>query len=458
MSGCIERVASHGIFSANRVAPEVLHVGYTRKRAHMSVVRLIESVQFPEIFMVTRAFADDAVRDVSAAVAAALDASNLAPRLPESGEIALAVGSRGIHSLPEIVATAASWFRAKGCKPFIVPSMGSHGGATAEGQVKVLAELGITEERMGCPVRSSMETIELGVLGNGLPVHIDAMAAKADGIFVINRVKPHTAFSGRHESGLLKMLAIGLGKQKGAEGCHRLGYEHFDSVMPRMAEVIFEKTPVLGGLATVENEFDKPCLVEVVLRETFLERDAALLAYAKKRIPSLPLARADVLLINRMGKEISGAGMDPNITGRSPTPFKTSSFSATKAGVLRLTPASKGNAVGVGSVDVIPMSLRDAIDFDYTYANVITTTMLRSAFIPAVMPTDKYVLQCLIKTCNAAGSGLRLVYIRDTLTLDRFWVSTPLAEEIRNIPDCAVGATPSAFVFDGAGSLVAPEW
>lgn len=423
----------------------------------MSVIRLVENVPVPALFPVTQNFVDDAVPDMTAAVRQALDASGLAAALPPGGEIAVAVGSRGMAGLVPMVAATVAWFKEKGTRPFIVPCMGSHGGATDAGQVKVLADLGVTGETAGCPIRSSMETVTLGALDNGLPVFMDKIASMADGIFVINRVKPHTAFTGKHESGIVKMLSIGLGKQAGAEQCHSLGYGHFDTVMPAMARVILANAPVLGGLATVENAFDRPCLVEAVPRESFVERDAELLAYAKTRMPSLPVRQLDVLLVNKMGKEISGTGLDPNITGRATTPYKSADLAASRIGVLRLSEASKGNAMGVGCADCIPRSLFDGVDFDYTYANCITSTVLKAAFMPVIMPTDKAVLQCLIKTCNMTGGTPRLAYIRDTLTLDRFFVSAPVAEELKDHPACTVGAAVD-FGFDAAGTLTGPVW
>lgn len=420
---------------------------------------LVHNVSLPDLFKVTRQFADDGIRDIPAAVHSAMAQSGLAARLPRGGGIAIAVGSRGMGRLPDIVRAVVGWFTEHGTRPFIVPAMGSHGGATAAGQVNVLHQLGVTEASAGCPIRSSMEVVEVGMLPRGFPVYMDALASAADGVFVINRVKVHTAFSGPHESGLVKMLTIGLGKQRGADSCHALGFGLFAEVMPEMATLMLEKKAnLLGGLASVENAYDAPCLLEAILPERFLERDAALMAYARQRMPSLPVATLDVLLVGRMGKNISGGGMDPNITGRAPTPYKTGPLQAAKVGVLRLTPESKGNATGLGNADVTTKRLFDAVDFDYTYANVITSTVLKSGFVPVVMPTDESAVRCLLKTCNAGNRPVRLAYIRDTLTLDRFWVSPAVAEELRGQSDCEVAPTPTAFAFDAAGDLTAPLW
>lgn len=420
---------------------------------------LLQGVAIPDLFEVRRSFQNDGLRDIPVAVWETLDHSGLRERLPRGGQIAIAVGSRGLGKLPVIVRAVVDWFATRGTRPFIIPAMGSHGGATGEGQRQVLEHLGVTEESAGCPIRSSMEVVEVGRLPQGFPVFMDAVADKADGVFVINRVKVHTAFSGPHESGLVKMLTIGLGKQRGADSCHALGFGCFATLMPEMAALILENKPrILGGLATVENAYDEPCLVEAVLREHFLKRDAALLEYARQRMPSLPVSELDVLLVDRMGKNISGGGMDPNITGRAPTPYKTGPLKTTKMGVLRLTKVTEGNATGIGTADVITKRIFDELNFESTYANVITSTVLRSAFLPVIMPTDEAAVRCLIKTCNAGNRPVRLAYIRDTLTLDRFWVSQSVAEELTGQADCTVDQTPRPMVFDAAGDLVRPRW
>ena len=418
---------------------------------------ILQDAELPELLKVTRHFPQDGISDVADAVTNALDRSGVACALAPGGSVALGVGSRGIASLPEVVRATVGWFQGKGAKPFIVPCMGSHGGATAEGQKQLLGHLGITEEAMRCAVISGMDVTQVGTLPNGLPVYMDAGADAASAVFVINRVKAHTAFTGRHESGLLKMLTIGLGKRRGAESCHELGFGAFAEIMPEMGRCLLQQRPgILGGLALVENERDQLCHVEAVRRHELVERDAQLLVLAKRRMATLPFAQVDVLLIQRMGKNISGAGMDPNITGRSPSPFKSGGLQAGKMGVLRLTPQSRGNATGIGAADVTTRSLADALDAESTYINVLTSTVLRSAMLPVVMPDDRTAVQCLVKTCNACGRGIRLAYIQDTLSLGRFWASPALAAELRDREDCDVDAGMQPFVFDGQGCLCGP--
>ena len=418
---------------------------------------LLTGIELPFLHRVTRHIPDDGLSDIPRSVRDALNASGVAERLLPNGEVAIGVGSRGIAGLPQIVRATVDWFRERGARPFLVPCMGSHGGATAEGQLRVLEHLGVTAASAGCPIRAGMDTIVIGTLDNGLPVHMDTHATSADGVFVINRVKPHTAFTGPHESGLVKMLVIGLGKRNGADCCHSLGFGRFAEVMPQMARLLLERKPsLLGGLAVVENAHDRVCLLEAVLPERLLERDQALLVEARARMGSLPVDDLDVLLVDRMGKDISGSGMDPNITGRSPSPYKTGGLKAAR--LLRLTEASGGNATGMGNADVVTQRLVDSADFESTYANAITSTSLKAAAIPLVMPSDEAAVRGLIKTCGAGPRPVRLAYIRDTLSLNTFWASAALAEELSARPDCRVSPESGVFRFDAEGSLVAPGW
>lgn len=421
--------------------------------------RLLQNVVVPEVYAVRRRFEDTALPDVGAAVRDQLGRLGETGRIRKGGSVAIGVGSRGIDNLAVIVAEVVSWFSSQGARPFIVPAMGSHGGATAEGQIHVLAGLGVTEDSANCPIRSCMDVVELGRLSNGLPVYVDALASEADGVFVINRVKPHTAFSGPQESGLVKMLTIGLGKQRGAESSHALGYGCFAKIMPAMAKVILRSLPVLGGLGLVENAYGKTCRMELVFPETFMEQEVLLLGYARACLPGIPVDELDVLLVHRMGKEISGSGVDPNVVGRSPTPHKKVPGFVTRVGILRLTEASVGNANGIGLSDVISSRLHAAINYEYAYTNVLTSTLVNLSFTPIVMPDDEAVLRCLIKTCNAPpGAALRFAYIRDTLTMDRMWVSPVVAARLRGEDGVTVAEAAVKFTFDGEGDLVGPGW
>lgn len=421
-----------------------------------TIERLLRDVELPTLYPVLRSTPDDALTDPEQAAFAAMERAGLGARVQPGHSVALGVGSRGLAAVDRLVRGVVSWFRQRGAHPFIIPCMGSHGGATAEGQTVVLADLGITPERMGCPVRSGLEVVHLGTTSAGLSVYLDALADAADSVFVINRVKPHPSFAGRHESGLVKMLVIGLGKQRGADACHAFGFENMAANLEAGARLLLEQYPhVLGGLASVENEADACCLVEAVPVDRLLERDAELLLLARQRLPRLPVSDLHALLIDHMGKDVSGSGTDTNVTGRYPTPQKRAEVQINRLAVLRLTPASHGNAAGMGTADIISRRLHEHIDFDATYANVITSTLLKMAKTPVVMPTDEMTVRCLLKTGVPPFCAPRFLRIENTLRLNRLLASPALAAELARRPECHVLPTPCALRFV-AGDL-SPE-
>jgi len=278
------------------------------------IEELLKDIPLPKMMKVRQSFANEKLDNVDEALQEALQREEIRKTVKPGMEIAVAVGSRGIDQLVEVTARTIKYLQELGAKPFIVPSMGSHGGASAEGQTAVLAHLGVTEETANCEIRSSMEVVEIGKLPNGLPVYIDKIASQADGIVVINRVKPHTAFRGTVESGVMKMIAIGLGKQKGAEACHQLGFEHMGKHIIEMSNMIIEKMPILFGVGTVENAFDKIAHVAVLLPHEIEAKETELQKLAKELLPKINFDKIDVLVIDEIGKNISGDGMDPNIT------------------------------------------------------------------------------------------------------------------------------------------------
>ncbi len=283
--------------------------------------QLLDPVALPQVARVRYEMpTHPPIADVRAAVAAALRHVDLADMVRPGQRIAIGVGSRGIARLAEIVAALVAELRAVGAEPFVVPTMGSHGGATAEGQREVLAYLGVTAERVGAPVISRMETTEVGRAADGTPVHVDTAALAADGIVFVARVKPHTAFRGPYESGLAKMIAIGLGKQAGAAACHARGFGHIARMIPALAEVALARAPIRFGLAVLENAHDQPYKLLAVPAARILADEPALLEEAKRAMPRIPFEQLDVLVIDEIGKNISGDGADPNITGRYPTP------------------------------------------------------------------------------------------------------------------------------------------
>lgn len=392
---------------------------------------LLKDIPIPQVASVKQTFANEQIDNLSEELRNHLDQEALKEQIKPGMEIAVAVGSRGLDRLVELTKETIAFLQSLGAKPFIVPSMGSHGGATAEGQKAVLEHLGITQESVNAEIRSSMEVIEVGKLPNGLPVYIDKLAAEADGIVVINRVKPHTAFRGPVESGIMKMISIGLGKQKGAEACHQLGFKHMAEHVPAMAKLTLARMPILFAVATVENAFDKIARVEVWKPEEIEEQEAGMQKLSKQLLPKLFFEKIDVLIIDQIGKNISGDGMDPNITGRYPTPYAYGGPEVTKMVVLDLTKQTEGNANGVGTADFTTQKLVDKMDRDTTYANGLTSTVVGPTNISTTLPNDKQAVQAAIKTCNILDfTKVKLVRIKNTLDIGTIEVSAALLNEV----------------------------
>ncbi|MEI6148955.1 MAG: DUF2088 domain-containing protein [bacterium] len=349
--------------------------------------------------------------------------------------IAVAVGSRGMADLPVLVSQTVAWIKVQGGVPFIVPAMGSHGGATAEGQAAVLARYGITEESVGAPVRSSMDVVELPRGESDTPVYFDRLASESDGTILINRIKPHTSFHGRYESGLMKMMAVGLGKHAQALAIHALGVEGLREVMPEVGRQILHHANVRLGLGTVENAYEEIMLVRALPAADIPGEEPLLLEVARRNMPRLPVGKVDVLVVDEIGKNISGLGMDPNIIGRlkirgQPEP----EWPDIRMIVIRdLTPETDGNAAGMGLADIITRRAYDKIDFQTTYANVLTTGFLERAKVPVVAATDREAVEL---ACRSAGvrreEEVRLIRIRNTLRLDELQVSAAVLEEIKD--------------------------
>lgn len=419
---------------------------------------LLKDIPIPKMAKVNVRFNDEQIVDLGSDLGAKLRQPHIMEKVKPGMEIAIAVGSRGLDRIVELTAVTVKALKDAGAKPFIVPSMGSHGGATAEGQREVLAHLGVTEESAGCEIRSSMEVVQLGALPNGLPVYLDKYAAAADGIVVINRIKPHTAFRGPVESGIMKMISIGLGKQKGAEACHQLGFKYMAENVPAMAKMIMEKKPVLFGVATIENAFDKVAVVEVLTPEEITDKEPQLQLRAKELLPKLFFDQLEVLIIDEIGKNISGDGMDPNITGRYPTPYAHGGPDVNKMVVLDLTPQTEGNANGVGTADFTTQRLVDKMDLEVTYANGLTSTVVAPTKIATTLPNDKEAIQAAVKTSNVLDfNQAKIVRIKNTLVLSQIEVSEALFEYVKQHPQMELASEPYDLAFDEHGNLPKTE-
>ena len=418
------------------------------------IKKLLKDIPIPKMLKIKQYFNDYYICDVENKLKEKLIKSDALEKIKAGSKIAVAVGSRGVRDIDIITKTVVAELKKKGLDPFIIPAMGSHGGATDEGQKDVLRELKITEETVDCPIYSSMEVTKIGEIDKGLPVYVDKFAYAADGVVVINRVKPHTAFRGKIESGLCKMLTIGLGKQKGAESCHALGFKYMEENILKMTNIILNKLPILFGVATVENAYDKIMEIEIIKKDDIIEADKNLLKIAKENMAKIYFNEIDVLIVDRIGKDISGDGMDPNITGRYPTPYAYGGPNVSKMVVLDLTEHTYGNANGMGTADFTSKKLADKINFEATYVNGLTSTVVKPTHLPTVLNNDMEAIQAAIKTCNALDiSKAKVVRIKDTLHLDEIYISESLISEAVNNKNLKLISNPEEMIFDNNQNL-----
>jgi Lactate racemase N-terminal domain len=410
----------------------------------------------PPMSRVRQKFDAAKLADIPGAIRKEFAQPDIRDRVKPGQVIAVGCGSRGIANIAQIACAVIAELKALGAKPFIFPCMGSHGAATAEGQKKVLETYGITEAATGVPIRATMETVIVGHLADGTPVHMDQHASEAEAIVVINRIKPHTGFRGATESGLTKMLAIGIGKITGAATYHTHGMDKFPELLPQIREVNISRRNVIFGVGIVENAYDETAHIEIVPAQHLKTREPDLQAMAKRMMPQLFFDDIDVLIIDEMGKNISGAGFDPNITGRNRRNVKWQDTPRVKKiVVLGLTRVSQGNATGIGSADVITMRLYKELDVASTYANVITSMNLDGGAIPIVMNNDRDAIALAVKTVvRVKPEDCRIVRIRNTLHLGEIEVSNVLLDEVRRQPERLEIAEPARDVkFDVQGNL-----
>ena len=369
--------------------------------------------------------------------------------------IAVAVGSRGIASLQEIVAAVCGWLKEHGAQPFIFPAMGSHGGGTAEGQRKILEDYGVTEAALGVEIRSSMEAVPLGTTPEGFRVFVDRNAWESDGVLVINRIKPHTDFSGKIESGLLKMITIGMGKLEGATEGHRQSWKcGFETVIRAVSGKVLASGKILCGVALVENELHQIAVVCAALPEGMAAQEESTLQLARTLVPRIPFPPFHLLVVDEMGKNISGTGMDTKVIGRGVELPPAEAPSISMIYVRDLTGPSAGNAVGVGFADVIHQRLYQKIDFDKTYLNTRTALNPAASRLPIHLPSDREALDLTLGHLGSPPPAeQRIVWIRNTLSLDRIAISAPLAREATGLEHWRLLEGTLAADFDAAGNL-----
>jgi len=395
------------------------------------IAGILEPVKIPKMAKVRQLFNDSKIEDIPKAIEAEFNRPEITKTIKKDASIAITAGSRGIANIPLIIREVVKNVKRLGGRPFIIPAMGSHGGATAAGQKEMLEGLGITEEYIGAPIRSTMETTCIGINVDNKPVLIDAYAAASDGIIVVGRVKPHTAFRGDYESGLYKMMAIGLGKQKGAEVCHAEGFGRMAHNVVVFGDTILKNAPILFGLAILENAFDDTAIIQAIAREDIPAREPELLEKARSLMPAIGIKDIDILVVDKIGKNFSGDGMDPNITATYCTPYASGGPVVQRYVVLDLSDETHGNAMGAGMAEIGTKRMFDKIDFDAAYPNALTCTVLMGAKIPVIMKNDKTAIQAAIYTCvDIDKENPRIVRIANTSHIETIIVSEALKEEI----------------------------
>ena len=427
------------------------------KEAGMGIVsELLKDVKIPEMISVRQKFDGTCIETdkIPSIIREQMMQDKIASQFRPGMRVAITAGSRGIANIALIIKSAADSLRELGAEPFIVPAMGSHGGATADGQRRIIESYGITEEYTGCRIVSSMETVRIGETETGRPVRIDRNAYEADGIVVCGRVKPHTGFRGPYESGIMKMMAIGLGKQYGAEIIHADGYRHFKEYIPMYGKAIIRNAPVSCALAILENAYDQTRELVALTPEEIVTEEPVLLERARTYMPRLLFDDCDVLIIDEAGKNISGLGMDPLITGRFASDCASGGINAQRVAILDLAAESHGNGCGMGLADCISKRYFDKLDLEATYPNAITNTYVGEMKIPMIMRTDREVIQLCIKTCNEIDrENPRVIRIKNTLRLADIEISGALLGEAGAHPDIEITGRLRPMVFNEEDNL-----
>ena len=414
-------------------------------------------IMFPKLYLVKQTFPRPRIEAVKSTVYQELEKLGIRQRLPKGSKVAITAGSRGINKIVEITRYIVDYLKENGFEPRLIAAMGSHGGGTAEGQRAILNSLGLTPEAVGAPVLTGAETVEVGKTPQGLIAYINRHIRDVDGVIVLNRIKVHTALMGDMQSGLTKMCVVGLGGPSGAQQFHSLGIRELPACLREIGTILMEKTPILGGLAIIENGFEETAHIIGVEARKFIEEEPKLLAMATKLLPLLPVDKLDILVIEEMGKDYSGTCIDTNVVGRfrvkgepePETPF------IKRIVVLDISEGSHGNANGVGLADLVTDKLVGKIDLKSTYLNVVTTGFVQRCFIPLHFPSEKETIEMAIASLGrVAAKDLRLMVIPTTLHLERVYASEALVAELKAKPGVEVMGEAMELAFDASGNMV----
>lgn len=419
-------------------------------------VQGINDVPMPKMVRIREKYEDDKIEDIKSHLINELDNLDIDKASLKGKSLAITVGSRGIPSLPLMIRTLCDKLKDWGAEPFIIPAMGSHGGGTAEGNLEVINGYGITEEAMGVPIKASMDVVLIGQMEDAAktPIYCDKYAAEADGIILFNKVKPHTDFKGYHESGICKMIAIGIAKHTGCSWFHKQGFDTFGERIPIVAKEFLEKMNVVMGIGVVQNAYDEISELMAFPKDKIMEGDHKMLEIAKRRLPKMKFDNIDVLIIDRIGKNISGEGADPNVTGRGFMPYFKDDFHCKKLFIRGLTEQSHHNACGLGLADITTRRCLNSCDWESTWINLSTNTMIDGGKIPVYQNNDFEALRLAIRTCTKIDySKARVARIRDTLTLDEIEISESLIDDVKDRDDVEILTEPYELKFDKDGYL-----
>lgn len=425
------------------------------------VSKLLADVYIPKMFRAKQLFSRITItpEEIPKLVFAELSKENISSQIKSGMNIAITAGSRGIANVDIITKATVDFIKAKEANPFIVPAMGSHGGATAKGQLDVLAGYGITEKTMGCRIKSCMDVVLLGYSKFGKPVFLDKLAYESDGIVVSCRIKPHNAFRGNYESGPCKMMVVGLGKQKGAESVHSDGMGKIAENIFENAKIILGKAPILLAIPCVENAYDETCKIEAIHKNDILSREPELLKLAFANMPQLIVGQGDVLIVDEIGKNFSGTGVDPNITGTFSTDFASGGVKVQRTCMLDITDCSHGNGLGIGLASTITKRLFDKLDTEVMYPNCLTSTVLKSAVIPIVVATDKEAIQLCIRTLNNVNTEkAKIIRISNSLHIGQIMLSEEYYADVvqGKYQGLEAESEPQYLEFDAEGTLTTP--
>lgn len=413
-----------------------------------------QEVKLPKVVKVKQHFQGPSISDIDKKIAEEFAKPEIKAKLAEGKNIAITAGSRGIANIDLIIRAAVNEVKKRGANPFIIPAMGSHGGATPEGQIEVLESLGVTEKFCGAEIRSSLEVVEVGKTEAGIPVYIDKIGYESDGIILVNRIKAHTDFSSNIESGLMKIASIGLGNHKQAQAIHTYGVHGIRDYMPKVAEVVFETKKILMGIGIVENAFEDTAEIEVIPVEKIPEREEELLVFSKTLLPKLPIDKIDVLFVDKIGKNYSGTGMDTNIIGRIRI-MGTKEPATPDVGYIiagDVSEESHGNALGIGLADLTTEKLFKKVDYQKMNENVITSTFLQRASIPIILGSDRAAIETALRASwGKSPETIRFMRIPNTLHLEEIYVSEALLDEVKQNESVEVISDLSPMEFDTDG-------